>query len=269
MEIGWSVPSLLQFSEILEEFAPLRLAESWDNVGFIVRPLVERELRTALLTIDWTDAVAEEALRLNVDIVLSYHPPIFRGLTRLTPETPAGARLLKAIGAGMAIYSPHTALDAADDGMTDFLVRLAGAGEARPIVPSAPGAGTGAGRVLDLHEPVALEEVLSRIKRGLGLSQVRLARSSVASAVVRSIAACPGAGGSVFEKLGHADLLLTGEMRHHDILSRTERGSHVVVTDHTNTERAYLKVLARRLKEGLPGLEVVVSETDHDPLTIT
>ena len=86
--------------------------------------------------------------------------------------------------------------------------------------------------------------------------------------LIESLAVCPGAGGSVFEKLGAVDLLLTGEMRHHDVLARVRQGTHVVLCDHTNTERGFLPVLADELTSRLPGVALHVAAEDKDPLRI-
>jgi putative NIF3 family GTP cyclohydrolase 1 type 2 len=58
-------------------------------------------------------------------------------------------------------------------------------------------------------------------------------------------------------------------MRHHDVLAKTEAGSSVILTDHTNTERPYLPTLAARLRESLGAkVEVKVSKVDADPLNV-
>ena len=84
-----------------------------------------------------------------------------------------------------------------------------------------------------------------------------------------SSAVCAGEGGSVFEGCPTVDLLLTGEMRHHDVLARVSAGTSVILTDHTHTERGYLKHLAKYLSEAVGAdSEVVISASDKDPLSI-
>lgn len=105
----------------MERIAPPRLAESWDNVGLLMGA-TESELRgPILLTIDLTEAVAHEALRRACGAVIAYHPPIFEPVSRITDATESGRVMLALLGAGVAVYSPHTALDAAPGGMTDWL----------------------------------------------------------------------------------------------------------------------------------------------------
>lgn len=105
----------------MQTIAPLELAGSWDNVGLLVGS-AEKPLRgPVLLTIDLTERVLAEAVGMKASAVIAYHPPIWDALKRITAETPRGRILLGAAEAGIAIYSPHTALDAAPGGMTDWL----------------------------------------------------------------------------------------------------------------------------------------------------
>lgn len=108
----------------MESVAPPSFAEPWDKVGLHVgRPLAELRPRI-LLTIDLTERVMREAEGLGeggAGAIIAYHPPIWEPMTRLTDATPRQRVLLRAIERGMAIYSPHTALDATPQGLNDWL----------------------------------------------------------------------------------------------------------------------------------------------------
>lgn len=250
----------------MNDLAPLRLAEPWDNVGWIVDPDPEAELRGVFLTIDLTQETLDEAIASGVNQVIAYHPPIFAALKRLRASEPKEALIVRALASGLGIYSPHTALDAADGGMTDWLSEALGPGTRTPILPSEPGAPTGAGRLVVLDTPIPWDEAATRLKAHLGAPALRVARSPQGPDRIREVAFCPGAGGSLFEKVPRADLFVTGEMRHHDVLARKNTGSHVMLTEHTRSERGYLPRLAERLRQaGLLG-PVLVSRSDADPL---
>lgn len=107
--------------DILEEIAPTRHAEPWDNVGLLVGD-PQQNVSRAMLTIDYTAAVAAEARGRNCDCIIAYHPPIFDALKRIVPPSP----IFEAIRRGVAIYSPHTALDVADGGTNDMLADAIG-----------------------------------------------------------------------------------------------------------------------------------------------
>ncbi|MCA9310984.1 MAG: Nif3-like dinuclear metal center hexameric protein, partial [Phycisphaerales bacterium] len=112
----------------LDRLAPFELAESWDNVGLLLGCERDALDGPVLLTIDLTRAVFEEAREMNASCVLAYHPPIFHEIKRITGASPRGGLILDVLRAGISVVSPHTALDAAPDGMADWLMDGVGAG---------------------------------------------------------------------------------------------------------------------------------------------
>jgi len=268
--------SLSQILASLEQQAPLRFAEAWDNVGLLLEPepvAAAAPVSHALLTIDLSDDVLSEAEALGASLIIAYHPPIFQGLKRLRSSEPAERVVLRCAARGIAIYSPHTALDAAPRGVNDWLLDAFGPGERAPCLPHPVDARFGQGRGVRLAAPLSLTDALSCIKLHLKLPQLRVAAAAAHAAdgaSIQNIAVCAGAGGSVFEKLSGFDLYLTGEMRHHDVRARTASGSSVVLCEHTNTERGFLRILADRLKIALgSGITFHVAACDRDPLSIT
>jgi len=130
------VPSIVRdFEQAMEAIAPLAFAAEWDNVGLLVGRR-EAKVRRVLLTIDLTAAVLDEAIGERIDLICTYHPVMFQAIKRLTDQQPGTEILLRAIGAGIAVYSPHTALDAAADGLTDWLADAVGQGYRRPLIVS-------------------------------------------------------------------------------------------------------------------------------------
>src|SRR4051812_38664322 len=125
----YSPPMLLRdLLKILDDIAPTRDAESWDNVGLLVGDPAQSVSR-ALLTIDYTPDVAAEAQRERCDLVIAYHPPLFQAIKRLTAPDP----IFDAIRRGVALYSPHTALDVADGGTNDLLADILGLQDRQPL----------------------------------------------------------------------------------------------------------------------------------------
>jgi len=107
--------------DAMESIAPLRAAESWDKVGLQLGSPTRAIGGPVMLTIDLTEPVLAEALVMRAGAIIAYHPPIFHPLERLTDDTHTMRIIRGAAEAGIAIYSPHTALDAAHDGVTDWL----------------------------------------------------------------------------------------------------------------------------------------------------
>ncbi|KAL7633162.1 UNVERIFIED_CONTAM: hypothetical protein RMT77_016532 [Armadillidium vulgare] len=344
----------MQFSEvvnILNDFAPLSLAESWDNVGVLVEPPDIGPISKLMLTNDLTLAVMEEAESKGVDMILSYHPPIFKAMKSITTSHWKERIVGRCLAKRIAVYSPHTCYDAVKGGVNDWLVSAFGKGEITPIIPSyvsgqfthkieisrqeggsggqlrslllenfkdnililasrdeggetetvlcsekhvtgflstivglpfktqfaisklekVPILDHGAGRHVKLHQPLKLKEALEAVKNLVGLPYVRLAlrHNGTLDDIIYTVAVCAGSGISVVRSV-KADLIVTGEMGHHEALEMTQRGSSVILTDHSNSERGYLSAV---LKDKLHDLfdarvEVILSEKDRDPLVI-
>lgn len=119
--------------QILAEFAPLDLAQDWDNVGLLVGDQ-EADCSTLLLTIDLTPAVLQEAIGKKVDLVLAYHPPLFEPISSVLAQSSQTESIIyRAILRHIGIYSMHTALDAARGGTNDCLAELCGAEGIEPF----------------------------------------------------------------------------------------------------------------------------------------
>ncbi len=138
-------------------------------------------------------------------------------------------------------------------------------------LPSFPQALPAGPKLLTLLHPIPLSALVQRIKTHLHLQHLRLAQpyNCGDDPVIKTAAACAGSGGSVLDGV-RADLLLTGEMSHHQVLAAISRGSSVVLCEHTNTERGYLQsVYKKEVEKALQGkVKVTVATTDRDPLEI-
>ncbi len=118
---------------VLHQIAPLELAQEWDNVGLLVGDRGE-VCREALLCIDLLPAVLEEARQTGANLLVCYHPPLFKPIHRLRADQPGTESLLwRAAQLGCAIYSPHTALDAAEGGTNDVLAALCDLTDVKPL----------------------------------------------------------------------------------------------------------------------------------------
>lgn len=115
----------------LDAIAPPSMAEEWDNVGLLVGDPAASIAR-ALLTIDYTPEVAAEARDANCGLVIAYHPPLFKPIKRIVASGDSEL-LFAAIRDRIAIYSPHTAFDAADGGTNDVLADGLSLADRRPL----------------------------------------------------------------------------------------------------------------------------------------
>ena len=254
---------------VLERIAPPALAGSWDNIGLLLEPLASPPpVERAILTIDLSEAVLREALEQDASLIVSYHPVLFGGTKSLVQSNPHTAMLLRAARAGVAVYSPHTALDAVVGGICDWLLRALGPVSEVAALDAAVGfpAPAGAGRRGRLDVPLSFDESVDKLKQFLGLPHLRVAPSAEH---IETLAVCPGAGGSMLRPSLGVDLIITGEMSHHDVLALNAVGSSVILTEHSNSERGYLPLLRSQLVDAL-GESVTwsISTVDRDPLSV-
>lgn len=339
--------------QVLEQLAPLSLAESWDNVGLLVEPCESRPVKTILLTNDLTHAVMDEAVAVSCDLIISYHPPLFRPMKRLVQKDWKQRLVIRAVEARMAIFSPHTSWDTVKGGVNDWLVGGLGSGQVSVISQAAGGVsqshkleftvksgeelngvmeelkscdsettlqhsvsrpdhsgvhvsvtcsdsaltpsvqtllrhnapslslsilklekpplpGYGQGRLSVLDQPITLATAIQKMKAHLGLSHLRLALGSgqTLESSVCTAAVCAGSGASVLNGV-KADLYVTGEMSHHEVLDAVATGTSVLLSDHSNSERGFLAVFREKLAVRLPdSVTVAVSTADRDPLEV-
>lgn len=256
----------------LEEIAPLHLAEAWDNVGLLLAPRRAATVSCILLTIDLTETVLAEAAQKKCPFIVSYHPILFEPVQRLQADHPSHRVVLEAVRAGITVYSPHTALDAVEGGVNDWLADGVGEGRRTPILPALhedlSESAQGQGRLVLLKRATPARVVIARMKRHLSLPRMRLAfpAGHTSAKKVRRIGICAGAGASVLSQ-ARADLFITGEMKHHDILAALAEDAIVAISEHTHTERGYLPKLKKKLSNQLgPSVRILVSKSDREPV---
>ncbi len=148
-----------QITEVIERFAPLGWQESYDNAGFLVgRP--DDEVHKALLAVDVTEEVLDEAEAEGCDIVLTHHPIVFHALKRFNSADPVQRCVERAIRSRIALYACHTNLDSAPGGMSWRLAGMLGVGNLEVLQPAEAGGGVGFGVVGDLPEDVDTVEFM-------------------------------------------------------------------------------------------------------------
>ncbi|KAK4157724.1 GTP cyclohydrolase 1 type 2/Nif3 [Chaetomidium leptoderma] len=278
-----------QVVKAMQTLYPEELADkAWDNVGLLqenINPASGTVSPRVLLTNDLTIRVAEEAIKKQASVIVSYHPFIFRGLKSVTLGDPQQRIVLRLAQHNIAVYSPHTAADAVLGGVNDWLVsilqKLCVAGEVTVVQPIKGGPtmpqgfeGAGYGRRVQLTYETDLESILQVYCMELGMKHVMVSRPKTGGPVthISSVAVCAGSGYEVLKDTD-ADLIVTGEMSHHNALRLKMLGKSVLTVFHSNSERGFLKQvlqpqLQARLKKENQAAEVLVSDEDEDPFEI-
>jgi dinuclear metal center YbgI/SA1388 family protein len=247
-------------------FAPIELAEDWDNVGLLVgdwQAPIERIM--TCLTI--TPSSAAEAIRGKADLIITHHPLPFRALKRVTTDTTAGRLLWDLVGHRVAIYSPHTAFDSATAGINQRLAEGLDLGNVMPLVTveGAPD-GTGSGRQGNLKQPCSLQELASRLKQFLRIQQLQAVGNPAAP--IQQVAVACGAAGEMLPAASVAgcELLIVGETNLHTCLEAEARGMSLLLPGHYASERFAVEILADDLSRHFGQIHTWVSQQEQDPL---
>jgi len=257
--------TLASVVDALHRMAPLRLAAEWDAVGLLVggrRPDVAR----VLCCLSLTPEVAAEAVRERADLVVTHHPVPFRPVPRITADSTTGRVLLECIGAGVAIYSPHTAWDSAAGGINDQLAALAGLDHVAPLEPDSLHPLAGFGRAGTAPAGWSVRQLARHLATRLGTRGFQLVGAGDRPAGRVGIVCGSGGDALAQAQAAGCDTFVTGELKLHQALEARGLGLAVVALGHHASERFSLDVLAARLAEAVPGLVCWGSRDEIDPI---
>ena len=236
--------------DALCEMAPLSLQMDFDNAGFLVGR-GDRDVTKALLSLDITDQVVEEAVEERAQLIISHHPVIFQGVKTLTDDS-ATVKLLRMAERGISAVCMHTNLDIAEGGVNDILIEILGASCEGPLDKDC------CGRVGRLPESISLNDFLIQCKTNLN---ARGLRYYDAGKPVSRLAVMGGAGADALEDavaLG-CDTYVTSDIKYHQFLRAAELGLNLIDADHYCTENPVIPVLAQRLSLRFPEVVFQVS----------
>ncbi|MFA5383567.1 MAG: Nif3-like dinuclear metal center hexameric protein [Eubacteriales bacterium] len=126
--------SCAEIFNLIEDFAPLNLAEEWDNPGLQIGD-PGLKVNRILLCLDVDEKACDEAVQTGAQLIISHHPLLFKPVKQILTGTPAGALLAKCLCSGLAVYSAHTNLDNAKGGVNDELAKKLGLGNTKVLRP--------------------------------------------------------------------------------------------------------------------------------------
>lgn len=242
--------------EKLESLSPPKMAENWDNVGLLAGSY-EKEVHTVMLAVDAADEVVEEAVRKNVDFLLTHHPLIFHGIKSINSGDFLGRRLMLLLEHGISYYAMHTNFDVM--GMADAAADEIGLLDRQvlDITYEDEISKEGIGRFGRLSHSMTLEECAGFVKETFGLESVKV--FGEADRTIRTAAISPGSGKSMIKpalSLG-ADVLITGDIDHHEGIDALACGLCILDAGHYGLEKIFVPYMEEFLKRELPALTVI------------
>ncbi|MET8678182.1 Nif3-like dinuclear metal center hexameric protein [Streptomyces sp. NPDC004647] len=275
------MPALSEVIAALDALWPPERAEEWDAVGTVCGD-PDADVTRVLFAVDPVQEVAEEAVQLGADLLVTHHPLYLRGTTTVAASTFKGRVVHLLIKNDIGLHVAHTNADRADPGVSDA---LAGALDLRvtgPLVPDPtdPGGRRGLGRICELDEPLTLEAFAERAAARLPATAQGIRIAGDPARTVRTVAVCGGSGDSLFEDVRRAgvDVYLTADLRHHpaseaqqQAAASPEGGPALLDAAHWATEWPWIEQAAAQLDEISDrngwNLRTHISRTVTDPWT--
>lgn len=229
---------------LCEKLAPPKLAAEWDNVGLLIGSS-KADVNGIVVALDVSSKVIDTALKTGSNLIIVHHPLIFDPIKTIDIENPVGKIISTLIKNDIALYAMHTNLDSAPKGLNQYVAELLGLNKIRPVSGD-----TVTFRIGELPKALDSHEFGRVVKSRLDLSQIRHYGTGKK---VKKIAVCTGSGGDLVAKSieNGADMLVTGDVKHHNGVECNELGFPVIDAGHLGTEKQIVSLVGNYLKKNL------------------
>lgn len=283
-------PTLSEVLTHLNALYPPHLAVAWDKAGLAVGDL-SAPVRKIYFALDAVTETIEDALEWGADLIVTHHPFIFSPLESVTTGHDRGHNIHRLIRSGCALFSAHTNGDSARGGVNDALALALGVTRTSPITPETSDDSLGMGRVGSLRSAVTLRDFADIVAQALPQTAQGVRVSGDPNKTIERVAVLGGSGGSMLDDAVRtgADVYLTSDLKHHDMLDFNEAqiNSHmaaglnfedaryatmaVVDVAHFASESPWMATAARTVQGVLAHagweIETKVSDISTDPWT--
>ena len=271
-----------QVVDALEHYAPLPLQEGYDNAGLQVGLTEAVEMSGALLCLDVTEEVVEEAVQKGCNLIVSHHPLIFRKLARISDENYVQRTVRKAIKNDVSIVSMHTNMDAATGGVNFKIAEKLGLRNVRFFggekeVNGVKGGEGVMGEIADeaieassdlkerFSEGIAADDLILMLRDRFRVESVQC--NELLRRPIRKVALCGGAGSFLLDAAiaAGADAFITGEMHYHEFFGH-EQEIQICVIGHYQSEQFTSEIFQSIIEEKCPGVKCYISEINTNPI---
>ena len=255
---------LSEITEFIETLFPPEYAEDFDNIGLLVGRR-DKDVTKVIVCLDANKNVVYEAAEKGVSLIITHHPVIFNPIKRITDDNDAGEMLIYALENGISIYSAHTNLDSAPQGLTDEVCKKLN------LSPIANMEGN-LGRICSAAEGTTAKLLTAKIKQEFGIDT--LYSTFTADKEIKTAAVCNGGGGGelvdIAAKLG-ADVYISGDLKHHEVSNlKINDNIDFIEMRHYDSEKIVTELIKRKLEEKFgERLEIIISDVEVSPLLDT
>ena len=243
--------------EVLGRLAPESCACDWDNPGLLAGRS-DKEVKKIYIALDATDQVVEAAIKGGADMLLTHHPLIFKAIKKVNDQNFITRRLVKLIQADISYYAMHTNYDVLR--MADLSADILGIDCQEVLDKTSTEEDKGIGKIGIYENEMTLRQCSELVKKKFGLNAVQVFGAE--EKTVRKIAVCAGSGKSVISLAidKGADVLITGDIGHHEGIDAVEQGLTIIDAGHYGLEHIFIKDVAETLEKDFSELVVKQAE---------
>lgn len=256
--------TVAQILQAVQELAPVSMKMDWDNVGLLCGSR-DQAVNRVLLALDPFEGVCREAEQWGADLIVTHHPLIFSPLKAVTDETAVGRCIQRLCRAGISAINAHTNLDCAPGGVNDVLAGTLGLQEIQVLEPMGldeQGRPWGLLRMGTVPEQT-LPAFLVAVKQQLGCPGLRYCDGGKP---VRRVAVGGGACASELLDACRAgcDTFVTSDVKYNQFWDAQDLGLSLIDAGHFATENPVVSLLAQKIAERFPEIQVKISQTHTD-----
>lgn len=240
-----SAETVSDWIALLDHLYPPAHAQDWDSPGLQVGDPAQA-VTGVLVTLDITEDVILEAAKEECDLIVAHHPLLFRPLQRLSPGTAPGRLALLAAQLGISIFAAHTNFDARPDTTSWSALKVIGVDNPEPLETTEDDRALGL--IGDLASPQTLASLHAAIRDELPSPLARLATNDPEATVTR-VACVGGSGASLIPQAiaAGAQVMITGDVSHHEALDALTQGLSVIDAGHYATESPAMALVMHHL----------------------
>ena len=250
-------------SDYIEKIAPLDQAEDFDNVGLLIGN-ENTEVKGVLVTLDTLEETVDEAIKKNCNLIVSFHPIIFKGLKKINGSTYVEKVVMKAIQNNIAIYATHTALDNSSVGVSAKMCEMLGLENYNILLPKQNDS-IGMGMIGDLPEPMLEDEFLMFTKKTFKTNGIRF--SNKTGKFVKKVAVLGGSGSFAISNAiqKNADVYISADFKYHDFF-KAEGKILLIDVGHYESEQFTKNLLVEYLTKKFTSFAIILSEKSTNPI---
>lgn len=258
--------------KLMEKYAPPELAENWDNIGLMVGE-ENKEINNILVSLDINDSVIDEAVKNDIDMIITHHPLIFKPIKNINSNTVIGRRIINLIKNDICVYSAHTNLDIAENGTNDTFAQILNLNNIEnlcmPVIDN-----YGLGKIGELDNYVEFIDLIEKVKEIIKSDKIVISGNlkTKVKKVGIGTGKCSARNYIDLAVSKKCDVYITSDIGYHDAQYALEMGICLIDATHYGSEVIIVPVLCKYLNSCAEkynyNYNCIASKTDIQTLNI-